>query len=234
MSNNQQGQGGGDEPIARAASQLADQASRTAEHQASRTLDRAADTLDQVVEAFRLATDELREQQPQAASVADTAIQQVERTSRYLRDHEPRQLVDGAETFVRRQPALAIGGALVLGLVAGRFLRSASPPTGSDRGSFAQGYGDGSGSYRYTAGSHSGGNGYGPGTASFGAAALGTGIGATGTTIVDDSDLGSRPFDAVSADVNDQTDVISDGTLDDEIEEDAAASDLVTADSEVR
>jgi hypothetical protein len=175
------------------------------------------------------------------ASFADTAVEQVERTSRYLREHEPREIVGSVEQWARRQPALAIGGAMVLGVVAGRFLRSASPPSGDTaRGGYATdgyrssgryqatpaygGYGASSG---YDAGGYDAGIGTGTGGYdTLGAAGM-SGSGAAGSTGIGTTD------DTVVYGTSD-VDVIPDATLDDGIDELAAGTTRVTADSEVR
>jgi hypothetical protein len=240
MTSQNTGSGGGNEPIARTASQLADEAGRTAEQQASRGMDRAAETLDQVVQAVRQATDQLREQQPQVASFADMAVQQVEKSSQYLRQHEPREIVSGIESWARRQPALALGGSLALGLLAGRFLRSSTPPGGSSGGArFADGYGYGSSGYgdgsRYGGGYGGDASGYGAGTGTLGAA----GLGATGTAYGDDSGVGSAGLDETMIDrgdefVGDEIDVVPDSALDDGIDVAATSTSRVTSDTEAR
>ena len=48
-------------------------------------------------------------------------------------------IVREAEAFARRQPAVFIGGALALGLLASRFLKAAPPRDQGRRGSFYQG-----------------------------------------------------------------------------------------------
>jgi ElaB/YqjD/DUF883 family membrane-anchored ribosome-binding protein len=142
-----------------AASGVAEEAGRTAEVTASRTMDRAADALDQLTEAVRGATSELREQQPQLANVMDTAVQQVDKASTYLRQHEPREIMDTFQQTARQQPALVIGGGLALGLVLGRLLRSASSGQGGDRyqgsgyGYQGSGYGSGYQGGGYASGS---------------------------------------------------------------------------------
>ena len=166
-----------------AASGVAEEAGRTAEVTASKTMDRAADALDQLTQAVRGATSELREQQPQLANVMDTAVQQVDKASMYLREHEPREIVDTFQQTARQQPALVIGGGLALGLVLGRLLRSASSSQGGQSGFQGSGYGyQGSG---YGSGYQGGGYGYTGG--GYGAASMGSdyrtpGYGGTGQT----------------------------------------------------
>ena len=107
---------------------------------------RATEGLGSVAEAVRETAQRLREhQQEPLAGAAETAAQQVERFSGYLRDRDVNSLVRDAEDFARRQPALFVAGAFVLGVAAGRFLKSSSraaqgagvEPMGYDRGSYA-------------------------------------------------------------------------------------------------
>jgi hypothetical protein len=113
--------------LADAARNVADQATQTVEARASTTMDQVATAVEEVAQAIRRAGNELRGEQPQVASVADTAATQVERVADYLESHEPRDILDTLEETARRQPALVIGGGIAIGLVLGRLLRSAAP-----------------------------------------------------------------------------------------------------------
>jgi hypothetical protein len=129
-------------------------------------------TLHEVAGAIRNAGQELREQQPQIYSVADTAAQQVDKAAEYLEQHEPREILDEVQSVARRQPALLIGGGLALGLALGRILRSAGS-AGTSGGDGYRSYGGGSwGQPREYQGR------YGIGDSSYG----GTGYGSTGGT----------------------------------------------------
>jgi hypothetical protein len=167
------------ERLTQAASGIVDQAGRTAERQASLGMDKAGDTLEQVARAVRDSGSQIRDQQPQIADAAEFAAQRVEGVATYLRDHDAREIVAEAERIARRQPALVIGGGLVLGLLAGRLLRSGAEP-GSGQTNGAGWTGD-SGSYQGTAGWSGGsssdvrsGNGYGARTGSISTGAAGT------------------------------------------------------------
>ena len=130
------------ERLTQAASGVLDQAGRTAETQASRTMDKAGEALDQVARAVRDSGNQLREQRPEIAGIADTAAEKVEQVSAYLREHDAREVFSEAERFARRQPALVVGGGLALGLVIGRLLRSgAEPQQGQGSSSYDQGQG---------------------------------------------------------------------------------------------
>jgi ElaB/YqjD/DUF883 family membrane-anchored ribosome-binding protein len=153
----------GPERLQQAASGIIDQAGRTAETQASRTMDRAGDALQEVARVVRDSGNQLREQRPEIAGLADTAAERVEQVSSYLREHDAREIMTEAERFARRQPALVVGGGLALGLLIGRVLRSGSEQGSMGQSSqFASGHGQ-SGWYGGTSGSGTPGNGYGTG-----------------------------------------------------------------------
>ena len=179
-----------------AASGIMDQASRTAEAQASTTMTKVGDTVAQVASAIRNAGSNLREQQPDIANVVDTAAEQVDGVASYLREHDARDAVDSATRWARQQPAAVIGGGLALGLLLGRFLKSGS--AAQAQGGYQSGYGQGSYGYGSTgygaAGSTGyGTTGYGTGTSGYdtaGTAGYGTTGYAGGTMAGSGSDLG--------------------------------------------
>jgi hypothetical protein len=104
-----------------------------------------------VAHAIRRAGDDLRGEQPQLASVADTAADQADRLSRYLHESEPREVLDQIEDAARRQPALVIAGGLAVGLLVGRLLRTAAPSIQQATTSTNGGDGRRGSAYRYQA-----------------------------------------------------------------------------------
>jgi hypothetical protein len=121
-----------------AARKVADQAEQTVEAKAATAMEQVSGAIGGVAHAIRRAGEDLRQEQPQLASVADTAAVQVDRVAEYLEQHEPREVFDAVQDVARRQPALLIGGGIAFGLVMGRLLRSAVPgdvdPGGSASG----------------------------------------------------------------------------------------------------
>jgi len=111
-----------------------DQATRTAEAQASRTMMSVADSLSGVASSVRDASRSMREQQPQLADFAETAPEQADRAATYLREHDAADVLAATQEFGRRQPAVVIAGGLVLGLVAGRLLRTSAGPNRNGNG----------------------------------------------------------------------------------------------------
>jgi ElaB/YqjD/DUF883 family membrane-anchored ribosome-binding protein len=177
------GEGGGDR-IKEAAGGVASEAGRAAESRASQGMAQLGDTLEQVAQAVRDAGNGMREQQPQVANVADTAAQQVERASQYLREHDAREALDAVQDFARRQPLVVAGGGLALGILAGRLLKAGSSAGSSGGSQYRQGayggYGQGSDRYgdSYAGGTYGG--------SSFGGSSLGTtGSATTGYGLTD-------------------------------------------------
>jgi hypothetical protein len=84
-----------------------------------------ADRISGIATAFRHTSDSLRaENQERVANLTDTLAEQVERLSSYLRDHDLKDVRNDVENLARRQPAVAIGAALALGMLGARFLKS--------------------------------------------------------------------------------------------------------------
>ena len=89
---------------------------------------KAAESLSTVAQALRESGDQLRSQDPSTSvhQLVSTAADQVERLSGYMRSKSVSDMVGEIEQFARRQPAAFIGGALLLGLLGARFLKSSS------------------------------------------------------------------------------------------------------------
>lgn len=108
-----------------AATGIADEAGRTIETGAARGMAQVGDTLHQIADAVRQSGASLQSEQPQVGRIIESAADKIDDAATYVSDHEPAELVDGAQTVARRQPALIIAGGLVAGLLLGRALRSA-------------------------------------------------------------------------------------------------------------
>lgn len=83
---------------------------------------RAADQVGSVAQALHQAATQLNDEN--ASSYVSRAADQVDRLADTLRSHDLDDLIDQTERFARRQPELFFGGALLLGLAFGRFLKS--------------------------------------------------------------------------------------------------------------
>jgi hypothetical protein len=127
----QQG-GGAREQIREVKEQVVDQARNTfqqARDRASTSLGESktqlADQIGSVAEALRRTTEHLRsEEQTRFAGLTETLARQVDQVAGYLRDKDAASMRKDLENLARRQPAVFLGGALVLGLVGARFLKS--------------------------------------------------------------------------------------------------------------
>jgi len=121
--------------------QVVDQAKssfRDARESASSSLNnsrgQAADRIGSIAEAVRGTGDRLRsDNQTGIADLTDSLADSVERFSSYLRDRDFNDIRQDVETFARRQPAVAIGVALAVGLVAARFIKSGPQAGGGVR-----------------------------------------------------------------------------------------------------
>lgn len=110
------------------ASRVADQARDVGRSLAESQKARAAEGLQNVAQALRQ-TSQTMQQKDQGAvsSYLHQAADRVEQFSGYLRNNQVGHIVDDVESFARRQPALFLGGAFALGLLAARFLKSNRP-----------------------------------------------------------------------------------------------------------
>ena len=131
------------------ASQVTEQAKQTATSQIATRKDQAAQGLSAVSSSVRQMGDNLRqnEQTSGYAQYVTQAADQIDRFSGYLQNHEPRQLVSDAESWARRNPALFLGGAFALGLLASRFLKSGMGGQSQSSRSWQSGQSE---QYRYT------------------------------------------------------------------------------------
>src|SRR5215213_3888207 len=59
-----------------------------------------------------------------AAQYGDKAANNLERLSNYIRQQDPKQLLDDVQSFGRRQPAWLLGGMFILGFAGARLIKS--------------------------------------------------------------------------------------------------------------
>lgn len=119
------------EQAKRTVSQVSEQAKTNVESR----LGDVASELGSVAEAVRQTSEDLGSQdQPGIARYGNRIADQIEGVSTYLNDHGVEEVLMDAENLARRQPALFLGGAFMLGLVVGRFLRSSSQQMGYQSG----------------------------------------------------------------------------------------------------
>jgi hypothetical protein len=95
----------------------------------------ASQRLTPVQVALRETAQQLRKQgQAPVAQYADKTADQVERFSGYLRETEVDEMVEEARGFARSRPGLFLGGALALGFLGARFLKSSSQEAAAGNG----------------------------------------------------------------------------------------------------
>lgn len=124
---------GGDQDLLQHAKQatgeIVNQVQQQAGSQIARQKDNAATDLTQVVQAVRRFGESLTGQQGgpiarYAAEYGDKAANSLERFSTYIREQDPKQLLNDVQNFGRRRPALLLGGAFLLGLAGARLIKS--------------------------------------------------------------------------------------------------------------
>jgi len=122
------------------------------EHAATAIADQkkqAVGSLGSVAEALRQTSETLREREPgMVPDYVEKAADQVDRLSDYLRSSSAQDMVRGVEGFARREPALFLGGAFTLGLLAGRLMKSSRSELTSRPAMRDDDYGQYGGEYR--------------------------------------------------------------------------------------
>lgn len=113
-----------------AADKLYDKATKTASSKIDEQKSHLASSLAGVAESIRQIGDSFGdEEQPYGigkltSNYSSTLADKIERASGYLDDRDLSQLMGDIEDFAHRNPALFLGGAFALGIVAARFLKS--------------------------------------------------------------------------------------------------------------
>lgn len=104
---------------------MVDRVKQSATAQLTNQKDRGTDALGSVAQAVRSSTQRLRdEHHDEIAGYVDKAADQIEHWSRRLKEKDIDELVTDVQRLARRQPAVFIGSAFVLGLAGARFLKS--------------------------------------------------------------------------------------------------------------
>lgn len=86
-----------------------------------------------IVEAIRQAGQHLRGRQKDAiAHYTDRAADNIDRAIQYIELRDVSELLKEAQSLARRHPEAFWGGAFLVGLVAGRFLKSSNEPERRD------------------------------------------------------------------------------------------------------
>jgi hypothetical protein len=127
----QQNSGGQDllQQAKQTTNEVVNQVQQQASSQITQQKDSAASELSTVVNAVRRFGETLNNEGQGpiarfAAQYGDKAANSLDRVARYLRDQDPKQLLNDVQSFGRRQPALLIGGAFLLGFAGARIIKS--------------------------------------------------------------------------------------------------------------
>lgn len=111
-----------------AAGHVAGQARDQVEQQLDARKDQAVEAIGTVADAIRGTSDKLKGVGP-LGDVAGRAADRIEGLGKFFEGKDLGEIVDEANRFARREPALFLGAAFALGLIGGRFLKSS--PRGS-------------------------------------------------------------------------------------------------------
>src|ERR1044072_7210530 len=145
-SGSQQNQGGQDllQQAKQTTNDVVSQVQDQANSQINRQKETAASELSTVVNAVRRFGETLNNEGHGpiarfAAQYGDKAANSLDRVARYLREQDPKQLLNDVQNFGRRQPALMIGGAFLLGFAGARIIKSSMDTAGSSTNTGGQG-----------------------------------------------------------------------------------------------
>ena len=113
------------EKAVRGAHQVVDKAGDQARSRLDKGKQSAALTLTSVATTLLQGGTQLRDdQQEMAGEYIERAAKQVERAAQYVQNADLGEMVDNVEDFARKRPAVFIGSAFAVGLLAARFLKS--------------------------------------------------------------------------------------------------------------
>lgn len=104
----------------------AESAKHRAESMAEEERSRLAGRIEGVARALKRTGTEMHDEDDQLSNMADKLGSQVEKLSGWLREHDTRDMLGRVEDFARKQPAIFLGGAFLVGVAAARFLKSSS------------------------------------------------------------------------------------------------------------
>lgn len=148
------GQQGGEENLLQHAKQaggeIVSQVQERAGSQINRQKETVASQVSQVANAVRRIRENLSGEDVgpiarYAGEYGDKAADSLERLGNYIRQQDPKQLLNDVQNFGRRRPVLLLGGAFLLGFAGARLIKSSM-----DAGSQQQSYGTNVLSTNYT------------------------------------------------------------------------------------
>jgi len=114
------------------ASALAAQATDKVKEQIGTHKDNAASSLTAISDAIRMSADSLSESgQAPIANVVTSLATQVDGLTGYLRDKDVDQIASEVVDYAKKNPQVFVGGALLLGIALGRFIKSSNRTSGA-------------------------------------------------------------------------------------------------------
>lgn len=126
------------EQVQATVSGLGDQVKQQASNQLLSRLETAAGGLDTAAKLLRTAGDQVREQNTGVADSITGLADRVEGWSTSLREQDVDKLLDEARQVAQRQPALFVSGAVALGFLGARLLKSPSNQQGQSSSSSSE------------------------------------------------------------------------------------------------
>ena len=123
--------------------EVVSQVQEQANSQINRQKETAASQLDTVVSAVRRFGETLNNEGDGpiarfAAQYGDKAAEKLDGVARYLREQDPKRLLNDVQSFGRRQPALMIGAAFFLGFAGARLIKSSMDAAANSTNTGAQ------------------------------------------------------------------------------------------------
>lgn len=107
-----------------AATHMVEQARDLAESKVEKRTERGARELDEVARALKRTSQQLGDNF--VGPYVEKAADQLGRASRFLRTADVHEMTQTTERFARKEPLFFLGGALALGFLGARFLKSSS------------------------------------------------------------------------------------------------------------
>lgn len=132
------------------AREKSEQAKNQAIHMIEDAEHRAAGTLHDVCDALHKTSEELRADHPTLSRYTDLTADELDRLASTLENKSVGEIVTETESIARRQPELFIGGAVALGFLLGRFMRSSGRHEYTELESGEMEYDEGEEDYPYT------------------------------------------------------------------------------------
>jgi ElaB/YqjD/DUF883 family membrane-anchored ribosome-binding protein len=137
QSSNQESEGGLSARVRDAADQVKSAARERAQSVrsgADNARETAAKRLRKLGAAVSAISETIRIDEPYVAEYARSTSERIDKFATYLNETETQEVIHDVERFVQRRPGLMVGGALMLGLVTGRFLKGSSALLTDDGG----------------------------------------------------------------------------------------------------